>query len=84
MPNFRTQARRASLAIVCGLVLTNALASCYQEHTCGENDYPVKRSQGPGLTCIPKGQAPPSGYTTFPPGQTPTVPSQQLSPTPPL
>lgn len=55
--------------IACGPLL---LAACNGDLPCSENEYPVKAVDGPETTCIYKGQNPPAGWTTFPPGQTPS------------
>lgn len=64
---------RPGIACVVLLMASLTLSGCYTERHCGENDYPVKPAQGEqGSACVPQGSPPPSGWTTYPPGQTPT------------
>lgn len=58
------------------LLGTLPLAGCFswEERTCSEGEYPVKPADGsPGGHCLPNGQPPGPGFTTYPPGQTPTI-----------
>lgn len=51
------------------------VSGCYgPEMTCGETQYPIKAAGGEGgQACVDMGSPPPSGWTTYPPGQTPTL-----------
>lgn len=66
--------RRGLLSVAVAAVLAALLAGCsLTVKACGDNQYPVKRSDGtPGSHCVDKGKPPESGFTTYPPGQTPT------------
>jgi hypothetical protein len=64
----KTVAAAAVLGLVTGSV------GCGRERMCRDGEYPAVSTEFPesGRVCVPGGQAPPTGYTTYPPGQTPT------------
>lgn len=58
------------------LAASSTLGACkvIDEKPCSEGSYPVTASDGSGgSTCAESGKPIPSGYTTYPPGQTPTT-----------
>lgn len=62
--------------VVAGVVLAMALFAAFGMYQavqppCGDRDYPITSSEGGGA-CVPRGQPPPSGWTTYEPGHTPT------------
>ncbi len=67
----------AVVAVVASVFLGPvALAGCYDwdgGKPCLDGEYLVRVIDGPGDRCIPDGSQPPSGYETYPPGQTPTA-----------
>lgn len=55
-------------------LLTLLLSGCIaRERVCSEAEYPVWSVKYPetGGACVPKGEHPPSGYATYPPGLVP-------------
>lgn len=75
MPGTRLRLLRPAAALLATLgVLGLTACGPIEEKVCGDSDYPIKADGGAsGRACVPKGSPPPSGWTTYPPGQTPTT-----------
>ena len=61
--------------VVGSVAMALVLCGCplWRERVCSRGEHAVRAIDAPatGRTCVRDGQAPPSGYEEFPPGQTP-------------
>jgi hypothetical protein len=68
-----------ALWLLAVLLAGTAVAGCdYRERVCSAGEYPARSVEYPdsGRICVQDGSVPPSGYTTFPSGRTPTYADQ--------
>jgi hypothetical protein len=73
----RAAIRRVVWSLLAVLLMT-ATSGCSREKVCSSGKYPAISTEFPesGRVCVPNGQRPPTGYATYPPGQTPTYVDQ--------
>lgn len=65
---------KARIGVVAALLVMTLSSCSFEEHICGEGEYPVKPVDGGmGGQCVKDGEKPPEGLEAYPKGQVPEV-----------